>query len=130
LLLHCSCTAPALLLLSVSPAGNDFDPRNESYAANFEKVEYVHDKCPKEYLIAFKVKKGSRAAGQDVSANGLDGINGLYIAAVDRPSTQEHFSNVGGGFVLQVSLLGQYSRTLLHCCIYARSTMSGVQLRK
>ena len=70
-------------------------------------MEYVHEKSPKEYLLAMRVKKGSRAAGQDVSANGLDGINGLYIAAVERPASEHLFTDVGGSFILQVKGGGQ-----------------------
>ena len=85
----------------------------------------MHERHRKEFLIALRVKKGSRAAGKDVSANGLDGINGLYIVAVDQFSSSQRFQAVSGNFVLQVHTLNVV--LLLRPTLYVPLVMSREQ---
>jgi hypothetical protein len=82
--------------------GNDFDVRNTTFSSSFEQVQYLHEQRSKEYLLAMRVKEGSAAAGKDIHENGLEGINGMYIVGIDRPSTGDRLRDVPRTFVLQV----------------------------
>lgn len=81
--------------------GNDFDATKDAFKVSFEKVQLIYDSKPKDFLLPMVVKGGrSGAGGKDLATNGLQGINGLYIAAISR--SNEVFADADSTFVLQV----------------------------
>jgi hypothetical protein len=96
-----NCTMLSCAVACAVCAGNDFDYTVDSFAQNFQQVEFLRETKPKDFLLAMRVKAG--AAGKDIATNGLQDIAGLYITAITRPSTSEVIQDVRATFELQAS---------------------------